>query len=116
MTSLISYGYFGDVLRSSENWRWIGPPRYLLAGVGQLFKNNTYSVKIKVRQKNLVEATSNNDFIEKFKSSQSCNSLCGVCADRSDVSAGFEWEEVRLRFFTYVFIFCGEFMNSNYIY
>jgi ceramide kinase len=30
--SLISYGYLGDVIKDSENFRWLGPRRYDYSG------------------------------------------------------------------------------------
>lgn len=48
-TTMVSYGYFGDLLRTSERWRKLGPTRYLLSGVLQLFRNRAYEGQLKVR-------------------------------------------------------------------
>ncbi|KAG0696842.1 Ceramide kinase [Chionoecetes opilio] len=48
-TSMVSYGYFGDLLRTSERWRKLGPTRYLLAGVLQLLRNRFYEGQLQVR-------------------------------------------------------------------
>uniref|UniRef100_A0A0P4W402 DAGKc domain-containing protein n=1 Tax=Scylla olivacea TaxID=85551 RepID=A0A0P4W402_SCYOL len=48
-TTMVSYGYFGDLLRTSERWRKLGPTRYLLSGVLQLFRNRFYEGQLKVR-------------------------------------------------------------------
>ena len=31
--AMVSYGYFGDLLRRSEQYRWMGPKRYDVSGV-----------------------------------------------------------------------------------
>ena len=31
-TSMLAYGYYGDMLKDSENNRWMGPKRYQVAG------------------------------------------------------------------------------------
>ena len=31
--AMVSYGYFGDLLRRSEKYRWMGPKRYDISGV-----------------------------------------------------------------------------------
>jgi len=31
--AMVSYGYFGDLLRRSEKYRWMGPKRYDVSGV-----------------------------------------------------------------------------------
>lgn len=48
-TTMVSYGYFGDLLRTSESWRKLGPTRYLLSGVLQLFRNRFYEGQLRVR-------------------------------------------------------------------
>ncbi|MPC18733.1 Ceramide kinase [Portunus trituberculatus] len=49
-TTMVSYGYFGDLLRTSERWRKLGPTRYLLSGVLQLFRNRFYEGQLNVRK------------------------------------------------------------------
>lgn len=48
-TTMVSYGYFGDLLRTSERWRKLGPTRYLLSGVLQLLRNRFYEGQLRVR-------------------------------------------------------------------
>uniref|UniRef100_A0A8C5PK33 Ceramide kinase n=1 Tax=Leptobrachium leishanense TaxID=445787 RepID=A0A8C5PK33_9ANUR len=40
--SLIGYGFFGDVLKFSENLRWMGPARYDVSGLKMFFRNKAY--------------------------------------------------------------------------
>ena len=32
-TTMLSYGYYGDMLKDSENLRWMGPKRYQVSGM-----------------------------------------------------------------------------------
>uniref|UniRef100_A0A336LZQ1 CSON006857 protein n=1 Tax=Culicoides sonorensis TaxID=179676 RepID=A0A336LZQ1_CULSO len=45
--SVLSYGYLGDIIRKSENYRkWLGTKRYEFTGFKEFFKNNGYEVEI----------------------------------------------------------------------
>ena len=35
--SMMGYGYFGDLLKESEKFRWMGPKRYDYAGFKKFF-------------------------------------------------------------------------------
>lgn len=35
----MAYGYFGDIIRESEDLRWIGPKRYDFAGIKRFMVN-----------------------------------------------------------------------------
>ena len=41
-----SYGYMGDLMRTSEKLRWMGPPRYNTAGALTLFKGRSYQARV----------------------------------------------------------------------
>lgn len=93
VTSLVSYGYFGDLMQSSERWRCLGPPRYMLSGVQQVLRNRSYPVQVKVRKNKSFPAAGGSG----LSSSASCNSLCSVCSFADGPpppSAEDEWEEV----------------------
>ncbi|KAG7173369.1 Ceramide kinase-like, partial [Homarus americanus] len=47
-TTMVSYGYFGDLLKTSEQWRKLGPSRYLVSGVLQFLKNRSYEGQLRV--------------------------------------------------------------------
>ena len=38
-TNFISYGFFGDIIKHSENYRFLGPFRYKYSGFITFFKN-----------------------------------------------------------------------------
>ncbi|XP_075691444.1 ceramide kinase-like [Rhinoderma darwinii] len=74
--SLIGYGFFGDVLRESENMRWLGPMRYDLAGLKTVLRNRSYRGTV--------------EFLEACDSSSSprdntrCRTGCLVCSESSE--------------------------------
>ncbi|XP_076056284.1 ceramide kinase [Oratosquilla oratoria] len=70
-TSLISYGYFGDLLRTSERWRHLGPPRYLLSGVKQFFLNRSYEGSVFVKPPPFLLSTPTDTDV--------CSDQCRVC-------------------------------------
>ena len=45
-SSMISYGYFGDLMSRSESYRWLGPRRYDISGV-RTFLGNIFFLKEK---------------------------------------------------------------------
>lgn len=47
-TTMVSYGYFGDLLKTSEQWRKLGPTRYIVSGVLQFLRNRSYEGQLKV--------------------------------------------------------------------
>lgn len=47
--TMVSYGYFGDLLRFSERLRWMGPKRYDLAGVKTFLRSKSYSGTLQFR-------------------------------------------------------------------
>nr|CAD7393262.1 unnamed protein product [Timema cristinae] len=45
-SSVISYGYLGDVVRDSEKFRWMGPKRYDYSGFKKFFANVGYDGEV----------------------------------------------------------------------
>lgn len=43
-----SYGYMGDLMRTSERLRFLGPARYCLAGAWTLLRGASYEAQVKV--------------------------------------------------------------------
>ncbi|KAK3862568.1 hypothetical protein Pcinc_031582 [Petrolisthes cinctipes] len=83
-TTMVSYGYFGDLLRTSERWRCLGPTRYLVAGLVQFFRNRSYEGSLKV----LTPATPLSHTYDIDK----CNHDCGVCDNAAlSTSKPGEW-------------------------
>ncbi|XP_018417321.1 PREDICTED: ceramide kinase-like [Nanorana parkeri] len=74
--SLIGYGFFGDVLRESENMRWVGPLRYDLAGIRMVLSNRSYRGTVE-----FLEANDNNS---SPRDNTRCRTGCLVCSESSD--------------------------------
>ncbi|KAM5145512.1 LOW QUALITY PROTEIN: ceramide kinase-like [Mantella aurantiaca] len=80
--SLIGYGFFGDVLRESENMRCVGPMRYDLAGIRMVLSNRSYRGTVEYLEAN------DNDSSPRDKR---CRTGCLVCSESSERwSAKFE--------------------------
>jgi ceramide kinase len=45
-TCMLSYGFMGDVMVESENYRWLGPLRYDVIGAKMLAANRSYHVRV----------------------------------------------------------------------
>jgi len=45
-SSVISYGFLGDVVRDSEKFRWMGPKRYEFSGFKKFMANNGYEGEV----------------------------------------------------------------------
>lgn len=91
-SSILSYGYLGDVIRESENYRWMGPKRYDFAGAKNLFKNRGYHVEITY----LAEANVDDDTKCDNNCSRCAKALTAKSADRRELE---EWKTIRGKFF-----------------
>lgn len=67
--SLLGYGFHGDILEPSERLRWLGPPRYDIAGAIKWLKLASYKCRI-----TYLPSTSSTPFDENI-----CGSSCPVC-------------------------------------
>ncbi|XP_052778575.1 ceramide kinase-like [Mya arenaria] len=47
--TMLGYGYMGDLLKDSDNIRWMGPKRYSWSGTKSFLSNNSYYGEIKYR-------------------------------------------------------------------
>ena len=47
---MVSYGYFGEVMRLSEGMRAVGPARYDLAGVVAFMGDKDYDLEILINK------------------------------------------------------------------
>nr|XP_045600791.1 ceramide kinase-like isoform X2 [Procambarus clarkii] len=70
-TTMVSYGYFGDLLKTSEQWRKLGPTRYLVSGVLQFLRNRSYEGHLKM-------LTPENPLAQPYDTN-TCGHECGVC-------------------------------------
>lgn len=74
-TTMVSYGYFGDLLQSSERWRKLGPSRYIVSGLLQVIRNRSYEGQVRVRY----PATP----LAQPDDATPCSQHCGVCSKAS---------------------------------
>ncbi|XP_021364917.1 ceramide kinase-like [Mizuhopecten yessoensis] len=44
--TMLSYGYYGDMLKDSEKNRWMGPKRYHVSGVKKFLSNKSYEGEV----------------------------------------------------------------------
>lgn len=87
-TTMVSYGYFGDLLRTSERWRKLGPTRYLLSGVLQLLRNRYYEGQLRVR-------TPAAPLAQPYDVN-TCSDRCSVCTKAAACTPRpGEWLQVR---------------------
>ncbi|CAF3751273.1 unnamed protein product [Rotaria sordida] len=50
MATMVSYGFFGNLIQQSDNWRAFGPFRYDMAGFYEFFRNNSYETELTITQ------------------------------------------------------------------
>ncbi|XP_075041120.1 ceramide kinase-like isoform X2 [Mixophyes fleayi] len=74
--SLIGYGFFGDVLRESENMRCLGPIRYDFAGFKTVLGNQSY--------RGTVEFQEADDRNSSPRDNTRCRTGCLVCSESSE--------------------------------
>lgn len=77
-TTMVSYGYFGDLLKTSEQWRKLGPTRYLVSGFLQFMRNRSYEGQLKV-------LTPANPLAQPYDMNGCCHE-CSVC-DKAAMAA-----------------------------
>ncbi|XP_062605315.1 ceramide kinase-like [Saccostrea cucullata] len=92
-SSMLAYGYYGDMLKDSENNRWMGPKRYQIAGAKKFLGNKSYEGEVSFK---LASSTDSNP-----RDKITCNSGCNICAmsKNSQEEKGSEgWHTVRGKF------------------
>ena len=47
---MLAYGFFGNIIEQSDQWRIFGPLRYTLAGFFQFIRNTSYPTKLSIAQ------------------------------------------------------------------
>ncbi|XP_033115010.1 ceramide kinase-like isoform X2 [Anneissia japonica] len=88
--SFLGYGFFGDVVRESENYRWFGPKRYELAGAMQFVGNKSYHGEVRYVP-SVDEGHSPMD-------QKPCGARCNICSQKKtsiDVNNEQAEEEVE---------------------
>ncbi|MED6191858.1 hypothetical protein PIB30_004518 [Stylosanthes scabra] len=117
--SFAGYGFYGDVITQSENYRWMGPKRYDYAGAMVFLKHRSYEAEIAYLdvgsdEPNLASKRKHEDISElnTQKSERSvCRVDCKVCNANSDptstgissltphlYSEGGRWKKSKGRF------------------
>ncbi|KAJ9579429.1 hypothetical protein L9F63_024453, partial [Diploptera punctata] len=86
-SSVISYGYLGDVLRDSENFRWMGPKRYEYSGFKKFMANHGYEGEVTLLADSCRPSTG-----------PKCIENCSRC-QMSIINPECEWKTFRGRFF-----------------
>ncbi|KAK7793254.1 hypothetical protein R5R35_010247 [Gryllus longicercus] len=93
-SSVISYGFLGDVLRDSEKFRWMGPKRYEYSGFKKFMANKGYEGEITLLADNSSAAVG-----------PKCWSNCERCdmhremKKTKDAQQEGEWKTFRGKFF-----------------
>ena len=54
--SMLAYGYYGDVLSDSENYRWMGPKRYDFSGIPVTLRSQTQRFSFEIVPMLLLQA------------------------------------------------------------
>ncbi|KAI3921590.1 hypothetical protein MKW92_027050 [Papaver armeniacum] len=64
--SFAGYGFYGDVIKESEKYRWMGPKRYDYAGTKVFLKHKSYEAEIAYLdvQRETVDSTSKKDLLD----------------------------------------------------
>ncbi|XP_015786759.1 ceramide kinase [Tetranychus urticae] len=70
-TTILGYGFFGDVMADSEKNRWMGPKRYDWAGFKKILAHKVYQGEIKLHVSTLDGSPKDPDI---------CTSDCALCA------------------------------------
>ncbi|KAG8129942.1 hypothetical protein E2320_016565 [Naja naja] len=73
--SLAGYGFYGDVVSTSEKHRWMGPARYTFAGAKAVLSNRSYEGTVEFQ---LAESEDTNP-----RDQSRCRSGCMVCSESS---------------------------------
>ncbi|CAL5020524.1 unnamed protein product [Urochloa decumbens] len=91
--SFAGYGFYGEVIRESENYRWMGPARYDFSGTMVFLKHRSYEAKVAFLEiPNTNSLTASADDVTGAQPLQSrhkksrkiiCRTNCFVCKEAS---------------------------------
>nr|XP_025624714.1 ceramide kinase isoform X4 [Arachis hypogaea] len=118
--SFAGYGFYGDVITESENYRWMGPKRYDYAGTMVFLKHRSYEAEIAYLdvgsdEPNLTSKRRHEDNMSELNTRKSerrvCCVDCKICNENSDptstgissltphlYSEGGKWKKSKGRF------------------
>ncbi|XBH63522.1 hypothetical protein VPH35_117474 [Triticum aestivum] len=91
---VLRYGFYGEVIRESENYRWMGPARYDFSGTMVFLKHRSYDAKVAFLENENSHslAASAENVADEVQSLQSrrkrsrktiCQANCSVCKETS---------------------------------
>lgn len=89
--SFAGYGFYGDVIKESEKYRWMGPKRYDYAGTKVFLEHRSYEAEIAYLEDKTADpvTTTNNSEIRKWPSLVSRkNSTKVICRMNCDICQG----------------------------
>lgn len=91
-TSIMGYGYLGDVAATSEKYRWMGGKRYEYTGIKAFLANRGYEAEIHL----LCDNDDNKQTMESFSKTVKNNvNVCGVNCEECSNSNDFSKEKVN---------------------
>ncbi|KAJ6654546.1 hypothetical protein lerEdw1_006853 [Lerista edwardsae] len=103
--SLVGYGFYGDVVHTSEKHRWMGPVRYTYAGALAVWNNRSYEGTVEFQLAGTEKANPRDEtrcWSGCTICSESSNRLLGISNEQqlleSDGRTDGEWQQVRGRF------------------
>ncbi|CAL9068189.1 ceramide kinase-like isoform X2 [Musa acuminata AAA Group] len=84
--SFAGYGFYGDVIKESEGYRWMGPKRYDFAGTVAFLKHRSYEAKVtflKTEEQETSNIASDIQTSQLFQknSKNVCRANCNICND-----------------------------------
>ncbi|CAF1010634.1 unnamed protein product [Rotaria magnacalcarata] len=93
MATMLAYGFFGDIIHQSDNWRCLGPLRYDLAGFCQFLRHTSYHSELTI-------ALSTNDQLEicdpqEMKSTKIENEPSSIVSDCQQLITNSPLSEVN---------------------
>jgi hypothetical protein len=50
LATMLSYGFFGNIIEQSDSWRYFGPLRYNIAGFFQFIRNTSYHTALTITE------------------------------------------------------------------
>ncbi|VAI47668.1 unnamed protein product [Triticum turgidum subsp. durum] len=101
--SFAGYGFYGEVIRESENYRWMGPARYDFSGTMVFLKHRSYDAKVAFLENensHSLAASAENvaDEVQPLQSRRKrsrktiCLANCSVCKETSTTGQNSEDE------------------------
>ncbi|VAI47662.1 unnamed protein product [Triticum turgidum subsp. durum] len=100
---VLRYGFYGEVIRESENYRWMGPARYDFSGTMVFLKHRSYDAKVAFLENensHSLAASAENvaDEVQPLQSRRKrsrktiCLANCSVCKETSTTGQNSEDE------------------------